>query len=172
MGTHNGRERQEDLWVAHTDIAVGPGHTFYVRLNEVLDGVGFDPFVEKLCSKLYADKVGCPGLSPGIYFRSLMISYFEGIESERGIGLAAEGLAESAALFGRCVGRGYARSLHHFPHAPIDRLGDAPAGIFLGSRVACRSRLAGRQAHRHRCDHAVGRRGDALDRAARHGREL
>ena len=85
MGTRKDRERQEDLWVAYTDMAVGPGHPFYVRLNEVLDGEGFDGFVEKLCARFYAEKLGRPGLTPGIYFRSLMIGYFEGIESERGI---------------------------------------------------------------------------------------
>ena len=85
MGTRKDRERQEDLWVAYTDMAVGPGHPFYVRLNEVLDGEGFDPFVEERCSKFYAENLGRPGLTPGIYFRSLMIGYFEGIESERGI---------------------------------------------------------------------------------------
>jgi transposase len=85
MGTRKGRERQEDLWVAYTDMAVGPGHPFYVRLNEVLDGEGFDSFVEALCAKFYAEKMGRPGLTPGIYFRSLMIGYFEGIEAERGI---------------------------------------------------------------------------------------
>src|SRR6202051_3430945 len=85
MGTRKDRERQEDLWVAYTDMAVGPGHPFYVRLNEVLDGEGFDAFVEKLCARFYAEKLGRPGLTPGIYFRSLMIGYFEGIESERGI---------------------------------------------------------------------------------------
>jgi transposase len=85
MGTRKDRERQEDLWVAYTDMAVGPGHPFYVRLNEVLDGEGFDPFVEKLCVRFYAEKMGRPGLTPGIYFRSLMIGYFEGIEAERGI---------------------------------------------------------------------------------------
>jgi transposase len=85
MGTRKDRERQEDLWVAYTDMAVGPGHPFYVRLNEVLDGEGFDAFVEKLCARYYAEKLGRPGLTPGIYFRSLMIGYFEGIESERGI---------------------------------------------------------------------------------------
>jgi transposase len=85
MGTRKGRERQEDLWVAHADMAVGPGHPFYVRLNEVLDGEGFDAFVEKLCARFYAGKLGRPGLTPGIYFRSLMIGYFEGIEAERGI---------------------------------------------------------------------------------------
>jgi transposase len=85
MGTRKDRERQEDLWVAYTEMAVGPGHPFYVRLNEVLDGEGFDAFVEKLCARFYAEKMGRPGLTPGIYFRSLMIGYFEGIEAERGI---------------------------------------------------------------------------------------
>jgi len=85
MGTRKGRERQEDLWVAYTDIAVGPGHPFYVRLNELLDTEKFDAFAEQQCVGFYADKMGRPGLTPGIYFRSLMIGYFEGIESERGI---------------------------------------------------------------------------------------
>ena len=85
MGTRKGRERQEDLWVAYTDVAVGPGHPFYVRLNELLDSEGFDAFVEKLCARFYAENMGRPGLTPGIYFRSLMIGYFEGIEAERGI---------------------------------------------------------------------------------------
>ena len=85
MGTRKDRERQEDLWVAYSEMAVGPGHPFYVRLNEVLDGEGFDAFAEKLCAPFYAEKMGRPGLTPGIYFRSLMIGYFEGIESERGI---------------------------------------------------------------------------------------
>jgi transposase len=85
MGTRKDRERQEDLWVAYADMAVGPGHPFYVRLNEILDSEGFDAFVEPLCAKFYAEKMGRPGLTPGIYFRSLMIGYFEGIEAERGI---------------------------------------------------------------------------------------
>src|SRR5580692_1295187 len=85
MGTRKDRERQEDLWVAYTNMAAGPGHPFYARLNEVLEGEGFDAFVEKLCARFYAEKLGRPGLTPGIYFRSPMIGYFEGIESERGI---------------------------------------------------------------------------------------
>ena len=85
LGTRKGRERQEDLWVAYADMAAGPGHPFYIRLNEVLDGEGFDAFVEKQCAGFYAEKLGRPGLTPGIYFRSLMIGYFEGIEAERGI---------------------------------------------------------------------------------------
>ena len=66
MGMRKGRERQEKIWVAYTGMAVGPGHPFYVRLNEVLDGEGFDAFVEKQCARSYADKLARPGLTPGI----------------------------------------------------------------------------------------------------------
>jgi transposase len=83
VGTRKGRERQEDLWVAYADMATGPGHPFYVRLNEVLDGEGFDAFVEEQCARFYADKLGRPGLTPGIYFRSLMIGYFNALASMR-----------------------------------------------------------------------------------------
>ncbi len=47
------------------------------------------------CAKFYAAKYGRPSLTPGIYFRSLLIGYFEGIDSERGI---AWRLADSLAL--------------------------------------------------------------------------
>ncbi|MGB6736432.1 MAG: transposase [Candidatus Sulfotelmatobacter sp.] len=95
MGTRKQRERQEDFWVAHTEIAPAPTHPFYRRLNQLLEGEGFDEFVEGLCAKFYARKCGRPSLTPGIYFRSLLIGHFEGIDSERGI---AWRLADSLAL--------------------------------------------------------------------------
>ena len=57
----------------------------YQRLNHILDGKKFDEYVEAICADFYAGEVGRPGLSPGIYFRLLMVGYFEGIDSERGI---------------------------------------------------------------------------------------
>jgi transposase len=54
-------------------------------LSELLDAEGFDSFVEGVSAKFYAEKFGRPSLLPGIYFRSLLIGYFEGIEAERGI---------------------------------------------------------------------------------------
>jgi transposase len=70
-------------------------HPFYEKLNELLRGEHFDAFVEDLCAKFYAQKLGRPSLLPGIYFRALLIGYFEGIEAERGI---AWRLADSLAL--------------------------------------------------------------------------
>src|ERR1035437_8560306 len=95
MGTRRHREKQEDLWIAHTELASAPGHPFYQRLNELLETEGFDEFVENRCAKFYAAKYGRPSLTPGIYFRSLLIGYFEGIDGERGI---AWRLADSLAL--------------------------------------------------------------------------
>ncbi len=95
MGTRKSREKQEDLWIAHTELATAPGHPFYQRLNELLESERFDEFVEGRCAKFYAAKYGRPSLTPGIYFRSLLIGYFEGIEAERGI---AWRLADSLAL--------------------------------------------------------------------------
>ena len=42
MGTRKHRQRQEQLWVTHTELATGPGHPFYTRLNELLDQEKFD----------------------------------------------------------------------------------------------------------------------------------
>ena len=61
------------------------GHPFYERVNRLLDENHFDDFAEKLCERFYAEKMGRPGLAPGIYFRLLMVGYFEGIDAERGI---------------------------------------------------------------------------------------
>src|SRR5437764_6195327 len=85
MGTRKHRQRQEQLWVTHTELATGPGHPFYTRLNELLDQEKFDGFAENECAQFYAEKNGRPSLTPGTYFRLLLIGYFEGIDSERGI---------------------------------------------------------------------------------------
>src|SRR5882762_6684675 len=85
MGTRQHRQRQEDLWITHNELVQGPAHPFYQRLNELLDREKFDEFVEKECAGFYADNNGRPSLAPGMYFRLLLLGYFEGIDSERGI---------------------------------------------------------------------------------------
>src|SRR5262245_56037115 len=77
--------RQRDLWVAAGDLAQSPGHPFYRKLNELLAEAGFDPWLEELCRPYYADSVGRPSIPPGVYFRMILVGYFEGIASQRGI---------------------------------------------------------------------------------------
>jgi len=94
MGTRKKRQRQENLWYGG-DLATAPGHPFYTRLNEVLDAAGFDSFCETQGASFYHQKLGRPSLPPGQYFRVMMIGFFEGLDSERGI---AWRLADSLTL--------------------------------------------------------------------------
>ena len=77
---------QQPLFVTTTQLDIRP-NPFYEAVNKVLDAHYFDPFVERLCASFYDDgaKGGRPGVAPGIYFRCLLVGYFEGIDSERGI---------------------------------------------------------------------------------------
>ena len=75
---------QEDLFMTYQQ-ARGPGHPFYRVVNEILRKHGFDEFVEGLCKKFYAPTMGRTSTVPGVYFRCLLLGYFEGIDSERGI---------------------------------------------------------------------------------------
>lgn len=83
MGTRD--SEQAPLWVATSDLPKSPGHPFYTRLNALLDAAEFDRFVETKCQRFYAPVMGRPSLPPGRYFRLLLIGYFEGLDSERGI---------------------------------------------------------------------------------------
>lgn len=77
---------QQPLFVTTADLNVR-AHPFYDAVNKVLDAHHFDAFAEERCAKFYDDgeQGGRPGLAPGIYFRCLLVGYFEGIDSERGI---------------------------------------------------------------------------------------
>ena len=78
-------EQQEALFVTAAELPKAPGHVFYRKLNRLLAEGGFDSWAEKLCEPYYADGRGRPGIPPGIYFRMLLVGYFEGIGSQRGI---------------------------------------------------------------------------------------
>jgi transposase len=79
------KQQQGQFWVESKHLVRGPGHPFYGRLNEVLAQHGFDAFVAALCKRFYAASLGRPSLAPPVYFRLMLIGYFEGIDSERGI---------------------------------------------------------------------------------------
>src|SRR5713101_4002791 len=88
------KSQQAPIWIPTTDLPVSPGHPFYVRLNAILDEAGFDRFAEEQCQAFYAPVMGRPGLPPGRYFRLLLVGYFEGLDSERGMAWrAADSLA-------------------------------------------------------------------------------
>jgi transposase len=85
MGKRKGR--QDGLFLASVDLARSPGHPFYRKLNELLAEATFDRWIERRCERYYEteEKRGQPSIPPGVYFRMLLIGYFEGIDSQRGI---------------------------------------------------------------------------------------
>ena len=76
--------QQSELFIPAAELVQGPGHPFYSKLNDVLASAQFDDFTEKLCAPYYKDG-GRPSIPPGVYFRMLLIGYFEGLDSQRGI---------------------------------------------------------------------------------------
>jgi transposase len=81
------RERQEVLFITARDLPKSAGHPFYAALNRLLAEAGFDRWVEGRCRQYYAqgETRGQPSIPPGVYFRMLLVGYFEGIDSQRGI---------------------------------------------------------------------------------------
>lgn len=84
MAMGKSEEEQEQLFLTHQNLRGHGGHPFYEVLGRVLKKHGFDKYVEGLCEKFYAER-GRPSIPPGVYFRCLLVGYFEGIDSERGI---------------------------------------------------------------------------------------
>jgi transposase len=79
------KREQQGLWIATTELPKSPGHPFYQKLNELLAEAKFDEWIEKRCAPYYAAKLGRPSIPPGVYFRMILVGYFEGIASQRGI---------------------------------------------------------------------------------------
>ena len=94
------RERQGEFWIATQLLPGTPRHVFYEKLNGILAEGGFDRFVEGLCEPYYAEGFGRASVPPGVYFRMLLIGYFEGIDSQRGIAWRCADSRSLAAFLG------------------------------------------------------------------------
>jgi transposase len=79
------KSEQQELWIATTDLPKSLGHPFYQKLNHLLAEAQFDHWIENRCEPYYAATLGRPSIPPGVYFRMILIGYFEGIASQRGI---------------------------------------------------------------------------------------
>ena len=79
------KPKQEVLWVSTQEIPKGAGHPFYAKVNEVLEQHKVDKRLEPLCGRFYKPVFGRSSMAPGVYFRMLLIGFFEGLGSERGM---------------------------------------------------------------------------------------
>ena len=140
------KDRQGDLMVGWAEMPRSPGHVFYDRLQSVLIEGGFDGFAEAACRSYYAARLGAPSVPPGRYFRMHLVGYFEGIDSERGSGMALLGFpvatgVSTAGKPGSCAGpflavTTRARLPHEVDTAIFDFLAlIAEAGLVKGERI-------------------------------------
>jgi transposase len=90
MGLGKRKQEQQEAWVATTDLPKSPGHPFYRKLDHLLAEADFDIWLESLCRPYYADGKGRDSIPPGTYFRMILIGYFEGLASQRGIAWRAK----------------------------------------------------------------------------------
>jgi transposase len=79
------KPEQQAAWVATNELPKSPGHPFYKKLNGLLAEAGFDEWLEALCAPYYSADRGRQSIPPGVYFRMILVGYFEGISSQRGI---------------------------------------------------------------------------------------
>jgi Transposase domain (DUF772) len=121
------------MWMMTADLPTVASHPFYWRLNQLLREHGFDDFAEAQCVTFYAETMGRPGLPPGIYFRLLLIGYFEGIDSERGIAWRTADSLTVRDLVGVPFGQGGPRSLDDFADSTTDRSGHPSRGLHMGA---------------------------------------
>jgi IS5 family transposase len=102
------KPRQESLFIATDRLLPSAGHPFYQTLNALLAEAQFDHWIEQRCQPFYEceEKRGQPSLPPGVYFRMLLVGYFEGIDSQRGIAWRCSDSLSLRAFLGIPLGRG------------------------------------------------------------------
>jgi transposase len=92
-------QKQKEFWVVADRLPKASPSRFYELLNGTLEGMKFAEEVWEKCAPAYAEATrgGRPGIDPVVYFKMLMIGFFEGLESERAI---AARCADSLSLRG------------------------------------------------------------------------
>lgn len=89
--------RQDELWVVRDKLPTPVVSAFFRKLDRTLNDIGFAEGVRAICRPAYAEDEagGRPGIDPAVYFKMLMIGFFENLPSERAI---ASRCADSLSL--------------------------------------------------------------------------
>lgn len=96
------KESQQEFWIETKRLPKATGNPFYRKLARTLDDIGFAEGVREICRPAYADeaKGGRPGIDPAVYFKMLMIGFFENLPSERAIAGRCEDSLSLRAFLG------------------------------------------------------------------------
>jgi hypothetical protein len=137
------KRRQEALFVMAEELPKSAGHPFYQRLNQLLAEARFDEWVERRCQQYYApeEKRGQPSIPPGLYFRMLLVGYFENLSQPTRHRLAVRRQPVAARLPGCSFKRDYARSFDAHPHSEATAAGGVRRGVSIRA-LCCRKEEA------------------------------
>ena len=97
-----GEEKQQEFWIERTRVSKPPSQGFYSKLNEHLEAMDFARQVWALCEPAYREESrgGRPGIDPVVYFKMLMVGFFENLRSERAIAARCEDSLSVRAFLG------------------------------------------------------------------------
>jgi transposase len=85
-----------ELFIAFSELVRPATTPFYAKLDQTLQSFDFATQARSLCAPAYsATGRGRPGIDPVVYFKMLMVGFFEDIASERGI---AERCSDSISI--------------------------------------------------------------------------
>ena len=77
---------QPELFVPAARLVQPATSSFYTKLEQTLQSFQFAEQSRQICAPAYSDSArGRPPVDPAVYFKMLMIGFFENIASERGI---------------------------------------------------------------------------------------
>jgi transposase len=77
---------QPELWISTEQLVKPAPSSFYTKLDQTLESLGFADQVRALCAPAYDQSgVGRPGIDPVVYLKMMMIGFFENLPGERAI---------------------------------------------------------------------------------------
>ena len=151
-----GEEKQQEFWIERTRVSKPPSQGFYSKLNEHLEAMDFARQVWALCEPAYREESrgGRPGIDPVVYFKMLMVGFFENLRSERAIAARCEDSLSVRAFLG------YSLEESTPDHSSLSVIrqrlgaGDLPRGFGGGAHGAQSARAFQRSAfgNRFQCD--------------------
>jgi transposase len=85
-----------ELFIAASELVRPATSPFYAKLDRTLNSFDFAAQARSLCAPAYSGTGrGRPGIDPVVYFKMLMVGFFEDIASERGM---AERCSDSISI--------------------------------------------------------------------------
>lgn len=94
-------EKQKEFWIETQRLPKLSAGGFFRKVEEVLAEIGFGEEVHRLCRPAYSQRSdGRPGIDPVVYFKMLMVGFFENLPSERAIAARCEDSLAVRAFLG------------------------------------------------------------------------